>query len=46
LADRPPRTLLEQRIRQRCLTYEEFVQYAETFREHREPGTLVNCSVS
>jgi tetratricopeptide (TPR) repeat protein len=41
LADRPPRTLLEQRIRQRCLTYEEFVQYAETFaREHREPGTL------
>jgi hypothetical protein len=41
LADRPPRTLLEQRIRQRCMTYEEFVQHAEAFaRDHREPGTL------
>ncbi len=35
------RTLLEQRIRERCLTFEEFVQYAETFaRDHHEPGTL------
>jgi hypothetical protein len=41
LVDRPPRTLLEQRIRQRCMTYEEFVQYAEVFaRDNREPGTL------
>jgi len=41
LADRPPRTLLEQRIRQRCMTYEEFVQHAETFaRDNHEPGTL------
>jgi tetratricopeptide (TPR) repeat protein len=41
MADRPPRTLLEQRIRQRCMTYEEFVQHAETFaRDNREPGTL------
>ena len=41
MADRPRRTLLEQRIRQRCMTYEEFVQYAETFaRDNREPGTL------
>jgi hypothetical protein len=41
LTGRPPRTLLEQRIRQRCMTYEEFVQHAETFaRDHHEPGTL------
>ncbi|HSZ30570.1 MAG TPA: hypothetical protein VK784_12555, partial [Pseudonocardiaceae bacterium] len=41
MADRPPRTLLEQRIRQRYMTYEEFVQHAETFaRDNREPGTL------
>ncbi|MBV8996075.1 MAG: hypothetical protein JO287_20780, partial [Pseudonocardiales bacterium] len=41
MPDRPPRTLLEQRIRQRCMTYEEFVQHAETFaRDHHEPGTL------
>lgn len=41
MVDRPPRTLLEQRIRQRCMTFEEFVQYAEAFaRDHREPGTL------
>ncbi|MBV9160057.1 MAG: hypothetical protein JO281_00560 [Pseudonocardiales bacterium] len=33
--------MLEQRIRQRCMTYEEFVQHAETFaRDHHEPGTL------
>jgi hypothetical protein len=39
--DRPPRTLLEQRIRQRCMTYEEFVQHAQTFAcDNREPGTL------
>jgi hypothetical protein len=41
LADRQARTLLEQRIRERCLTFEEFVQHAETFaRDNREPGTL------
>ncbi|MGB6162184.1 MAG: hypothetical protein WBF75_06370 [Pseudonocardiaceae bacterium] len=41
MADRPPRTLLEQRIRQHCMTYEEFVHHAETFaRDNREPGTL------
>ncbi|MGH3864696.1 MAG: hypothetical protein ACRDQ4_00930 [Pseudonocardiaceae bacterium] len=41
MAERPPRTLLEQRIRQLCMTYEEFVHHAETFaRDHREPGTL------
>jgi hypothetical protein len=41
LADRPPRTVLEQRIRQQCMTYEEFVQHAETFaRDNHETGTL------
>jgi hypothetical protein len=41
LTDRQARTLLEQRIRQRCMTYEEFVQHAETFaRDNHEPGTL------
>ena len=41
MADRPPRTLLEQRIRQRRMTYEEFIQHAETFaRDNHEPGTL------
>jgi hypothetical protein len=41
LTDRQARTLLEQRIRERCLTFEEFVQHAETFaRDHHEPGTL------
>lgn len=41
MADRPPRTLLEQRIRERRLTFEEFIRHAEAFaREHREPGTL------
>ena len=41
MAERPPRTLLEQRIRQLCMTYEEFVHHAETFaRDNREPGTL------
>ncbi len=41
MADRPPRTLLEQRIRQRCMTYDEFVQHAEAFaRDNHEPGTL------
>lgn len=41
MADRVPRTLLAQRIRERCLTLEEFVQHAEVFaREHGEPGTL------
>jgi hypothetical protein len=41
LADRPPRTLLEHRIRQRRMTFEEFVQHAEAFaRDHHEAGTL------
>jgi tetratricopeptide (TPR) repeat protein len=41
VVDRPPRTLLEHRIRQRHMTYEEFVQHAEAFaRDHHEPGTL------
>lgn len=41
MADRPPRTLLEQLIRQRCMTYEEFVQHAEAFaRDDHQPGTL------
>jgi hypothetical protein len=41
LTDRPPRTLLEARIRQRCMTFEEFVQHAESFaRDNHEPGTL------
>jgi len=38
---RPFRTVLEQKIRERRMTFEGFVDYAETFaREHREPGTL------
>ncbi|MGQ0717524.1 MAG: hypothetical protein ACT4NP_09460 [Pseudonocardiales bacterium] len=41
MADRPPRTLLEQRIRQRCMTFEEFVQHAVVFAcDHHEQGTL------
>lgn len=41
MADRPPRTLLEQRIRERCMTYEEFVEHAQDFaRDNDEPGTL------
>lgn len=37
----PERTLLEQLIRQRQQTFEEFAEYAEKFaREHAEPGTL------
>jgi len=41
LTDRPTRTLLEQRIRERCMTFEEFAQHAEAFaRDHDEPGTL------
>jgi hypothetical protein len=41
LADRPPRTLLEHRIRERRMTFEEFVQHAEAFaRDNDEPGTL------
>jgi hypothetical protein len=35
------RTLLEQKIRERRQTFEEFAEYAEAFaREHGEPGTL------
>jgi tetratricopeptide (TPR) repeat protein len=38
---RPYRTVLEQKIRERRQTFEEFVAYVETFaREHNEPGTL------
>jgi tetratricopeptide (TPR) repeat protein len=41
VVDRPSRTLLELRIRQRCMTFEEFVQHAEAFaRDNHEPGTL------
>ena len=40
-AMRPARTVLELRIRQRRQTYEEFVEYVETFaREYGEKGTL------
>lgn len=40
-AERSARTLLEQRIRERRMTFEEFVRWAEEFaREHKEPGTL------
>lgn len=39
--DRQPRTLLDQLIRERNQTLEEFTESAETFaREHAEPGTL------
>lgn len=38
---RPPRTVLEQKIRERRQTLEEFTEYADRFaREHDEPGTL------
>lgn len=38
---RPIRTVLEQRIRERQQTFEEFAEYAEQFaRNHGEPGTL------
>lgn len=38
---REHRTLLEQKIKERRQTFEEFAEYAETFaREHGEPGTL------
>jgi hypothetical protein len=38
---RPYRTVLEQKIRERRQTFEEFAAYVETFaREHNEPGTL------
>ncbi|MGH3697518.1 MAG: hypothetical protein ACRDRX_26655 [Pseudonocardiaceae bacterium] len=41
MTGREPRTLLEQRIRQQHMTYEEFVQHAEAFaRDHHEAGTL------
>lgn len=41
LTDRPSRTLLEARIRQRCMTFDEFAQHAEAFaRDNHEPGTL------
>jgi hypothetical protein len=41
LIDQLPRTLLEQRIRQRCMTFEEFIQHTEAFaRDNHEPGTL------
>ncbi|OZM82792.1 hypothetical protein [Pseudonocardia sp. MH-G8] len=38
---KPPRTLLEAKIRERNMTLEEFAEYAETFaRENGETGTL------
>ena len=38
---RPPRTVLEQMIRERRQTFEEFARFAEQFAgEHGEPGTL------
>jgi tetratricopeptide (TPR) repeat protein len=38
---RPARTVLEQKIRERRLTLEEFAAFVETFaREHNEPGTV------
>jgi hypothetical protein len=38
---RPHRTVLEQKIRERQQTFEEFAEHVETFaREHNEPGTL------
>lgn len=38
---RTPRTVLEQKIRERRMTLEEFAEYAERFAwEHGEPGTL------
>jgi tetratricopeptide (TPR) repeat protein len=45
MADRPghkpPRTVLEQKIRERRQTLDEFINYVETFRrEHHETGTL------
>jgi hypothetical protein len=41
LTDRPARTLLEQRIRERCMTFEEFVDHAVVFaHDHQESGTL------
>jgi hypothetical protein len=40
-ANRPARTLLEQMIRERGQTLDEFVEYVEVFaREHHERGTL------
>ena len=37
----PTRTVLEQKIRERRQTLEEFVDYVEKFRrDHNEPGTL------
>lgn len=41
MVNQPARTLLEQRIRERCMTFEEFVQHAERFaHDHHESGTL------
>ncbi len=41
MVDRTVRTLLEQRIRERRMTFEEFAQHAEIFaRDHGEQGTL------
>lgn len=38
---RTVRTVLEQKIRERRLTFEEFAEFAETFaRQHDEPGTI------
>jgi hypothetical protein len=41
MGERAARTLLEHRIRERRMTLDEFVDYAEKFaRDHHEPGTL------
>ncbi|MGH3533505.1 MAG: hypothetical protein ACRDQG_02175 [Pseudonocardiaceae bacterium] len=41
MVNQPARTLLEQRIREQHMTFEEFVQHAEAFaRDHHESGTL------
>ncbi|MGH3856650.1 MAG: hypothetical protein ACRDR6_24825, partial [Pseudonocardiaceae bacterium] len=41
MVNQPARTLLEQRIRERHMTFEEFVRHAEVFaRDHHESGTL------
>lgn len=41
MVERSARTLLEQRIRELCMTFEEFVQHAEVFaHDHDEAGTL------
>jgi 8-oxo-dGTP pyrophosphatase MutT (NUDIX family) len=41
VAEHPARTLLEQQIRARRQTFEEFAEYVDQFaRDHNEPGTI------